>query len=158
MKILENFGETRVEFVDKFKIINIWQILSTRHRKLTSLHANFASLDQKWRKTWKNSWKFWDILIKFSMENGLFFIISYKIFLGVLPLFPKCILLEDNTSFLQQYIRFRGGGVGAYPLDATGYENSILIEYRAVLCHNYWLITPSNYTMFNTIFRLSKNV
>ena len=55
-----NFGENRVQFVEKFKIINIWWIVSIGKRKVGDLPQNLARWYQKWSKSWKVSRNFWD--------------------------------------------------------------------------------------------------
>ena len=105
MKIPENFGENLLEVVEKRKIFNIWWIISIRQVKLRNFAENFSSLDNKWTKFWKISRKFWDFLIKISMENWVFSQFFTKYFLEFC-LFSKTIyILQDNTSFLQQFFR-----------------------------------------------------
>ena len=72
---------------------------------------NFAGLDQKWKEFWKFSRKFWDFLIKISMENWLFSQFFTKSSLDFCIHSESVYTpLEDNTRFLQQFFWFRGGG------------------------------------------------
>ena len=77
--------------------------------------AKFYAFGRKWRKIWKIARKFSDFLIKMSMENW-HFIIFTKYFLDF-RLRSESIYtpLEDTTSFLQQFFRFRGGGRSGVP-------------------------------------------
>ena len=47
MKVLENFGENRLHFVDKIQIINISGITSIMSRKEATFLKGAATLDQK---------------------------------------------------------------------------------------------------------------
>ena len=89
MKTLEIVGESRLEFVEKWKLINSWRMISIIQGKLRKLLQNFARLDQKLRKFRKIWRKCWNFLIKISMENWLFFTIFTKYFLEF------CLLSES---------------------------------------------------------------
>ena len=72
MKISENFGENRLEFLEELMIITFYEKFpSFRENQETSLQ-NFARLDQK-RRNFQNLFrKFRDFLIKLTMENENF--------------------------------------------------------------------------------------
>ena len=103
MKILQNLGEDRLEFVEKFNIIKIWRIIPIEQRILRKLRAMFCAIGPKMKKIFKF---FKQNLWKIEIVHNLF----YYIFLGFLHPLRRYIPLEDNTSFLQQFFRFRGGG------------------------------------------------
>ena len=54
MKILEIFGENRLKFVEKWKIIKIWRKIFIVTAKLRNLLANPCTFATKSRKTLKN--------------------------------------------------------------------------------------------------------
>ena len=63
MKILEIFGENRVQFVEKWKIINIWRRISIGQGKLRNLRAKLCAFGPKTKKilkVFKKSLRFYD--------------------------------------------------------------------------------------------------
>ena len=56
MKILEIFGENRLKFVEKWKIINIWRMISIGPEKLRNVRAKCCAF---WPKNEENFEIFW---------------------------------------------------------------------------------------------------
>ena len=114
-KILANLAVNRMHFVEKFNKGSISWIFSIRQGKGRIYLQNFARLEEKSRHFWKFLRKFWDLLIT-SLWKIDFFIIFDQMFLGFLLLLKnRYIPMEDNTSFLQQFFGFRGGGISMVP-------------------------------------------
>ena len=68
--------------------------------------ANFCAFGLKTNRNWNLLRKFWNLHIQISMENWLFILfLSHRP--GPLSFYTA---LENNTIFLQQFFRFRGGG------------------------------------------------
>ena len=60
------------EICRKMKDHQIWRKIFTGQAKFRNLRAKSARLDQTRRKFWKRSRKFWDLMLKISMETWLF--------------------------------------------------------------------------------------
>ena len=72
MKTLEKFGENRLEFVVKFKTINIWLIIYIMQRKFRNLPERFPAFATKMKKLFKKGFNYiLRFLIKISLENWL---------------------------------------------------------------------------------------
>ena len=54
MKILEIFGENRLQFVGKCKIINMWRMNSIEKVKVSNVPAKLCAFGPKPKKIWKN--------------------------------------------------------------------------------------------------------
>ena len=115
MKIHEIFWENRLKFEEQYKIIKNWGMISIGQVKLSNFPAKFCAFGPKMKKILKKFKKMFRFLIKISMEKWLFSQFFNYIFLGFLPPLRKYIPLEDNTRFLQQFFRFRGGGTFRRP-------------------------------------------
>ena len=100
-------------------LIKIWGRISTWQLNLSNLPEKACAFGPKMKRILKGFKKSLRYLIKISIENGPFPQFFSKYFLDFwLP--PK-VQLVGTTRFLQQFFRFRGGGVPASPpLDATG--------------------------------------
>ena len=93
MKKLKNVSNSEGLLKIAWKVLKFWRkstgIYRNMHayqdlmndfdwaRKTKQNLKNSARLDQKWRDFWKFPRKFWDFLIKISVENWLFSQISY---------------------------------------------------------------------------------
>ena len=104
MKILEKFGENRLKFVEKLKIVNIWRMISIGQVKCRNLPAKFWAFGPNMKKILQLFKK----ILRFFDQN----------YYGKLTFFHKFLLniswssafspkvytrLEDNTNFLQQF-------------------------------------------------------
>ena len=114
MKILENYRGNRLEFVEKFKIINIWRILSIMHLNLRNYLQSFARLDQKWRKFWKIVRKFWGFYSEslWKIDFSLFLLHISRISASSPKVYTH---MEDYTSFYNNISDFGRGDVQAFP-------------------------------------------
>ena len=76
--------------------------------------CNLARLDQKWRNFWKFSRKFWEFLIKISMENWLFSKFLAKYFLEFCLLSETIYPWKIKPDFYNNHSDF-GSNVPAFP-------------------------------------------
>ena len=72
MKILETFGENRLEFEGKSKLIKIWWIISIEQLKIGNIPAESCASGQKMKKVLKIFKKILRFLIQISKENWLY--------------------------------------------------------------------------------------
>ena len=120
MKIVEIFGENRLEFIEKCKSIEIWWMISIGQVNPSNLPSKLCAF----RPKMKRFSKIFKKILRFFDQNPYgkltYFTILDIIFLGFLTPLRKYRPLEDNTRFLQQFFRFRGGGrSGVPPPDAS---------------------------------------
>ena len=121
MIILESFGESILKSVEKWQLINSSRMSSIDQGKLRNLRAKVCAAQPKIKKTLKNSNK----ILSFFDQNRYGKLTFFAFFLNIYwisdstPKVHFCIYLciylyiplQDNTRCLQQYFRFRGGGV-----------------------------------------------
>ena len=140
MKIVEIFGENRLEFIEKSKIIEIWWMISIGQVKLRKVPQYLARFDQKWREFRKFSRKLWDFLIKISMENWLFSQFFTKYFLDSWLRSESIDLWKITPDFYNNFSGFGGGGTfrrSPPPPDAT--DQVMFLFFNAIYCFGKFL-------------------
>ena len=117
-KFFEFFWENWLEFVENWKLIDIWRIISMEPRMVRNLRPMLCEVGLKIKKDLYN-------IKKTLIFNQNFFVkLSFSEFLVYISWIsascPKLDTMKDTNRFLQQSFRFRGGGwdYPAFPLPA----------------------------------------
>ena len=115
MKILEIFGENRLEFVEKCKIIMILGIISIGHSKLSNVPAKLCAFGPEMKKTLKSFKK----ILRFFDQNlyGKWFFsqFSTKYFFAFCLLSESIYLWKITPDFYNNISDFGVGGTFRRP-------------------------------------------
>ena len=116
VKILEIFGEHWLKFVEKYKLINNWRIISIRQGKQRNMHARHFAVGPEKIDFLKVFTKILIFLIKISMENGLFRKVARN-FLDYFCLCSESITFgrEHQISTTNPFGFFFWWGEGTFP-------------------------------------------
>ena len=124
-KFLTFFGENRLQFREKCKIIEIWWMISIEQEKLSNLSAKHCAFGPKLKRILKNFKK----ILRFFDQNlyGKLTFLQFftKYFLDFWLRSESINLWKIRPDFYNNFSDFGGGGnVPAFPHppDATGRE------------------------------------
>ena len=119
MKILEIFGENWLKFVEKYKLINNWRIISIREGKLRNACKICAFGPEKT----------FFLILRFFDQNLYgkltFFVNFHEISSIISASAPKVLPLEDSTRFLQHSFGFGGNRLFPLPTPLIIYQNIV---------------------------------